>query len=328
MSSPVLSIVIPTYQEEQGLRPALERISGAVESLDMSCELLVVDDGSADRTWDMLKALCSHMPQLKALRLSRNFGKEYALCAGLEAARGDAVLLMDADLQHPPELIPDMVRMWRQEGYDVVDGVKRNRGSEPQLSRWFANSFYWLMGRISGYHFEGASDFKLLDRKVVEAWKMMPERNVFFRGMSAWLGFRHTTLSFDVAKRTTGKSSWSQVKLASLAVTGLVSFSSLPLRLVTVLGTIFFIAAIVLGIQTLYMKFAGIAVSGFTTVILLLLIAGSAVMISLGIIGEYIGRIYDEIKGRPRYVIADRAGWEKGEKDSGAPAKRGRRKKL
>lgn len=310
MSNPVLSIVIPAYQEEQGLQPALEHISGVTESLGMPYELVVVDDGSTDQTWDKLKALSSRLPQIKALRLSRNFGKELALCAGLEAAMGDAVLILDADLQHPPELIPDMVQMWQQEGYEVVEGVKRDRGKEPRLFKWLANSFYWLMGQTSGYHFEGASDFKLLDRKVVEAWKSMPERNVFFRGMSTWLGFRRAHLSFDVAERTSGKSSWSQVKLISLALTGLVSFSSLPLRLVTMLGMIFLIAAVLLGMQTLYMKFAGIAVSGFTTVILLQLIIGSAIMISLGIIGEYIGRIYNEIKGRPRYVIADRMGWK------------------
>jgi len=312
MSLPTLSIVIPAYQEEQGLKAALSRIAGIVDALDISYEMLVVDDGSSDRTWDVLTSLTRQLPTLRALRLSRNFGKEYALCAGLEAASGKAVLIMDADLQHPPDLIPDMVRLWREEGYEVVEGVKRNRGRESRISRWFAALFYWLMGKISGYRLEGASDYRLLDRKVVEAWKQMPERNVFFRGMSTWLGFRRTSIPFDVAERHAGESTWTRLKLLSLAITGLISFSSLPLRLVTLLGILFLAAAVLLGMQTLYMKVAGHAVSGFTTVILLQLMIGSVVMVSLGIIGEYIGRIYDEIKGRPRYVISERVGWDEG----------------
>ncbi len=324
MSNPTLSIVIPAYQEEQGLQAALLHIAKVADALGTPYEMLVVDDGSSDRTWDVLSSLASRLPQLRALRLSRNFGKEYALCAGLEAASGDAVLILDADLQHPPELIPDMVRLWQEEGYDVVEGVKRDRGRETRLSRWLATLFYWLMGKVSGQRLEGASDYRLLDRRVIEAWKQMPERNVFFRGMSTWLGFRRTTIAFDVAERHTGESSWTRLKLLSLAVTGLVAFSSLPLRIVTLLGVVFLVAAVLLGIQTLYMKFAGMAVSGFTTVILLQLIIGSVIMVSLGIIGEYIGRIYDEIKGRPRYVIAERVGWDKAAKGGRRPGRRAR----
>ncbi len=312
MKQPLLSIILPAYQEAAGIRRALDAIRKAAESTGTGYEIIVIDDGSTDGTWRVLAELAADMPVLRALRLSRNFGKEYALCAGLEAASGKAVLIMDADLQHPPDLIPEMVRLWRDEGYEIVEGVKRDRGLEPRTSKWSARLFYWLMGKVSGYRLEGASDYRLLDRKVVEAWKQMPERNVFFRGMSTWLGFRRTSIPFDVAERHAGESSWTRLKLLSLAVTGLISFSSLPLRLVTLLGLVFLIAAVLLGLQTLYVKFSGAAVSGFTTVILLQLMIGSVVMVSLGIIGEYIGRIYDEIKGRPRYVITERVGWDEG----------------
>ena len=212
---------------------------------------------------------------------------------------------MDADLQHPPELIPEMVRLWKEEGYEVVEGVKALRGQESLVNKAGAGLFYYILSKFSGFDIKQASDFKLLDKKVVHAWQSMNERNTFFRGMSAWVGFNRISIPFNIKNRTGGASKWSLFKLFKLAINAITSFSSLPLHIVTFMGLIFLLGSLILGIQTLYMKLKGIAYSGFTTVILLLLIIGSTLMISLGIIGTYIAKIYEEVKGRPRYIVAE-----------------------
>ena len=252
-----------------------------------------------------LKMLSEEIPCIKALRLSRNFGKEAALCAGLEAVEGDACIIMDADLQHPPTLIPEMIRLWKDDGYEVVEGVKALRGNESMINKVGANLFYQTLSKLSGFNMQQASDFKLLDKKVILAWRSMNERGTFFRGMSAWVGYNRISIPFNVGIRTKGVSKWSLFNLFNLAVKAITSFSSFPLQLVTFMGVFFLVGALVLGIQTLYMKLTGIALSGFTTVILLLLIIGSCLMISLGVIGTYIARIYEEVKCRPRYIVAD-----------------------
>ncbi len=309
MKKNYLSIVIPAYQEAGGLNKALENIVAVARSIQVHFEIVVIDDGSTDNTWDILLKLSHNISELKALRLSRNFGKEYAMCAGLDAAKGDAAIVIDADLQHPPTLITEMVRLWR-EGFDVVEAKKHHRGNESISSRLFAKAFYWIIERMSGYRFAEMSDYKLLDRKVVDAWKQMGETGVFFRGMSAWTGFRRTVIPFDVSDRLSGSSKWSRVKLFSLAITALVSFSSHSLKLIPVLGLIFFVAALGLGIETIYLRMAGIAVSGFTTVILLQLIIGSIVLICMSIMSEYISRIFDEVKQRPRYIVMEQLGFD------------------
>ncbi|MBW7454897.1 glycosyltransferase, partial [Paenibacillus sepulcri] len=217
-----------------------------------------------------------------------------------------AVIVMDGDLQHPPELIPQMVRLWREEGFEVIECVKENRGEEAAGKKLGAQVFYGLLSYLSGYKLQGASDFKLLDAKVVESWREMPERVTFFRGMTAWLGYKRTTISFSVPAREEGASRWNLFNLIKLAVQAIVSFSTIPLRLVSIIGALFLVGSIALGINTLVQKLQGTAVTGFTTVILLLLLIGSFLMISLGIIGEYIAAIYHEVKGRPRYLIADK----------------------
>jgi dolichol-phosphate mannosyltransferase len=239
------------------------------------------------------------------VRLSRNFGKELALCAGLERARGDAVIVMDGDGQHPPGLLPEMVQRWRTTHADVVEAVKVKRGRETLSGKLSALLFYIILNKLSGFDLKGASDFKLMNRKAINAWLAMQERNVFFRGMTVWMGFTTVRIPFEVAPRSAGKSNWSYLKRVRLAITGLTAFSSFPLQLVTLAGGLFFIFAVVLGAQTLYLKLLGRAVSGFATVILLELIIGSSLMISLGIVGEYLARIYEEVKGRPRYFVAD-----------------------
>jgi glycosyltransferase involved in cell wall biosynthesis len=242
---------------------------------------------------------------LRAMRLSRNFGKELALCAGLERARGEAIVVMDGDGQHPPSLLPTMIEKWRTCGADIVQAVKVKRGRESATSKAGAFLFYVILNKLSGFELKGASDFKLINRKVLDTWLAMRERNVFFRGMTAWMGFNAAQIPFEVPARRTGKSHWSYLTRAKLALIGITAFSSFPLHFVTFAGVIFFIFAVGLGIQTLYLKLAGRAFTGFATVILLELIIGSLLMISLGIIGEYLARIYEEVKGRPRYIVSE-----------------------
>jgi glycosyltransferase involved in cell wall biosynthesis len=238
------------------------------------------------------------------LRLSRNFGKELALCAGLERARGDAVIVMDGDGQHPPELLPEMVRLWQTSGVDIVEAVKSKRGQESFSQRFGAFLFYVFLSKLAGVNLKGTSDFKLMSRRALDAWLQMEERNVFFRGMTAWLGFARVQVPFEVPVRAAGETGWSFPTRFKLALTGLSAFSWLPLQFVTLAGLVFFVFSVLFGIYTLILQLTGRSVSGFATVILLLLIIGSLLMLSLGIIGEYLARIYEEVKRRPRYVIA------------------------
>ena len=301
----MLSIVIPLYREGMHLVATLKETLASLDTLDMAYELILVDDGSPDNTWGVIADQSQRFPAIKGIRLSRNFGKEAALAAGLEQATGDAIVVMDGDLQHPPTLIHTMVQQWK-DGAEVVEAVKQHRGTESPYSKIRAKIFYAMFTRFAGYDLRGASDFKLMDRRVLDAWRRMGERNLFFRGMNAWLGFRRVQIPFDVPDRTGGESNWSVLQLGRLAMTAVTSFSSAPLQLITFTGAGFAVFAIVLGTQTLYQKIAGHAVDGFTTVILLLLVIGGAIMLGLGIIGTYIARIYEEVKGRPRYIVAER----------------------
>lgn len=300
----MLTVVIPVYNEEKQIEKTVSVITGTLKQITNQYQLVVVDDGSGDQTWQVLKSLADTIPGLEAIRFSRNFGKEAAIMAGLSRARGDACIVMDADLQHPPELIPEMFRLW-EKGFELVEAVKEDRGKESSFSRLGASLFYKIMHRLSGFNLENASDFKLLDKKVVQALLQMPEKETFFRGLSAWVGYSRTEVYFRVPERETGKSRWSPLKLIRLAFGAFTSFSSLPLQFVTFIGVLFLIGSVVLGIQTLVMKLRGLAIGGFTTVILLLLIIGSCLMISLGMIGMYIARIYNEVKARPRFIVSE-----------------------
>lgn len=301
--SPLISVVIPLYNEGANLPAFLSDVKAALDKTGFPFELILIDDGSPDNTWKVVSDEAGTLPAIRAVRLSRNFGKELAVCAGLERARGDAIVLMDGDGQHPPALLPDMLRLWQTTGADIVEAVKIKRGPESLSGKFGALLFYIILNKLSGFDLKGASDFKLMNRKATNAWLELQERNVFFRGMTAWLGFTTVRIPFEVARRSAGKSSWSYLKRLRLAVTGLTAFSSFPLQLVTLAGALFFVFALLLGAQTLYLKLAGRAVSGFATVILLELIIGSSLMISLGIVGEYLARVYEEVKGRPRYVV-------------------------
>ena len=303
---PTLSVVLPAYREADHIGDSLRAIRDRLMAIGESFELVVVDDGSPDGTWAALQRLAPEMPELRAVSLARNFGKEGAIRAGLEVARGEAVVLMDGDLQHPPELIAEMFRLWRHEGFQVVNAVKAERGNEGPFARLCAKAFYSLFECLADVELAGASDFKLLDRRVVDIVCELPERNIFFRGIIPWVGFRQTAIPFRVCDRAGGESKWSLTRRAYLAVNAIVSFSALPLQFVTALGAIFLLFAVVLAGQTLYVKLSGGAVEGFTTVILVLAFMGSILMLSLGIIGQYLAKIYQELKRRPRYLIRER----------------------
>ena len=309
----MLSVILPSYNEEKMIAVATKRMAGVLGGAGIDYELLFVDDGSKDGTWQEIQRCAQEDPHVVGVHFSRNFGKESAMFAGLETAKGDCVVVLDCDLQHPPEKIIEMYRLW-EEGYEVVEGIKEDRGEESGLHRFAANSFYGIISRATGMDMASSSDFKLLDRKVVDTLNSLPERNVFFRALSFWVGYKKAEVSYRVQERTEGESKWSTKSLIKYAITNITSFSSVPLHMVTVMGLITLVVAVVFGVISLVQKIMGIAQPGFTTVILLLLLIGSFLMISLGIIGYYLARIYDEIKGRPRYIISRICGREGEEK--------------
>lgn len=305
----MLSVILPSYNEEKMIAKATARMAEILQPEKIDYELLFIDDGSRDNTWAQINEAAEKDSHVVGVHFSRNFGKEAAMFAGLEQARGDCCVVIDCDLQHPPEKIVEMYRLWEQ-GYEVVEGIKEDRGEESGLHKFAANSFYGLISKATGMDMSSSSDFKLLDRKVVDTLNSLPERNVFFRALSFWVGYKKTSVSYCVQERTEGVSKWSTKSLIKYALTNISSFSSAPLHIVTVLGFIMLAVAFVLGIIALVQKISGVALGGFTTVILLLLFSASVIMISLGIIGYYIARIYDEIKGRPRYIISRICGRE------------------
>ena len=298
----MLSVVMPIYNETQ-IAVGVERTIGVLEKANIPYELILVDDGSTNNAWNEMTDLAAKHETITAIALSRNFGKESALCAGLDAVRGGCCVCIDSDMQHPPEIIPEMYRLWRDEGYEVVEGVKKARIKENPIYRFCAKSFYGILKKISGIDLQNASDFRLLDKLALEAWRSMPEKETFFRGMSSWIGFRRTQVYFDVAEREIGTSRWSTKALVRLAVNAITSYSSVPLYFATMFGVLFLIFFVIMFVQTLYMKLRGYAQSGFTTVIILQLIIGSVIMINIGIIGIYIKKIYEEAKNRPRYIV-------------------------
>lgn len=301
----LLSVVIPSYNEEKNIPLAVSRLGAVLTEAGIDYELIFVDDGSKDRTYELVCEEARKNPAVRGVSFSRNFGKEAAIFAGLREAKGDACVVTDCDMQFPPEVIPQMVEKWQQ-GFEVIEGKKATRGKEKATHGLFARLFYKLIGSAVGMDMQSSSDFKLLDRKVVDALNALTERDTFFRALSFWAGFRTTTVEFDVAERANGQSKWSVKGLIRYAINNLTSFTTAPLRLVTVLGGFLLICTLVLGVQTLVRFFMGEAMEGFTTVILLLLLIGGSIMVSLGIIGHYIARIYDEVKNRPRYIVARR----------------------
>ena len=299
----VLSIVLPAYNEEQNIANTVKVLSEILEQNKIDYELVFISDGSRDGTYAEIVKAAAENPRVKGAEFSRNFGKEAGIFAGLELASGDAVIVMDCDLQHPPQLIPQMWKLW-QNGVEVVEGVKSDRGKESLGYKLSAGLFYRIMSKLIKIDMSASSDFKLLDRKVVDVLLGLPERNTFFRALSFWAGFRTESLPYEVQERQFGKSKWSFWSLMKYAISNVTSFSTLPLQLVTVMGMISILFSVVLAIQTLVRFLMGNSLGGFTTVILLILIIGGFLMLSLGIIGHYIARIYEEVKGRPKYIIS------------------------
>lgn len=299
----LVSLVLPSFNEEASIPRAADTITAILTQAGIDHELIFVDDGSRDRTWSAIQEQAARHPQVRGVRFSRNFGKEAAIFAGLAQAKGDCTVVLDCDLQHPPEKVVDMYRLWQQ-GYQVVEGVKLSRGKESPLHTFAARSFYSIISRATGIDMSRASDFKLLDRRAVDTLLAMREKNAFFRALSSWIGFSTTQVEFEVQPRLEGESKWSIRSLVRYAMTNIAAFST-ALQLVTLLGIVVFLCSVVLGIHSLWQKFTGHALEGFTTVILLQLIIGSILMICLGIIGYYIAKIYEEIKDRPRYIVSD-----------------------
>lgn len=300
---PLLSIVLPAYNEETNIANTAKVLSGLLEEKGIEYELIFISDGSRDGTFAEIVKASRENSRIKGAEFSRNFGKEAGIFAGLELASGDAVIVMDCDLQHPPQVIPQMWELWKS-GVEVVEGVKTSRGKESLGHKLSAGIFYKVMSGLIRMDMNASSDFKLLDRKVVDVLLDLPERNTFFRALSFWAGFRTEAVQYEVQERQFGESKWSFWSLMKYAVTNATSFSTLPLQMVTVVGIVFILFSTVLALQTLARFLTGTAVEGFTTVILLLLIIGGLLMLSLGVIGHYIARIYEEVKGRPKYIIS------------------------
>ena len=301
----LLSVVLPAYNEQGSVPRAAQVICGLLAQAGIDHEIVFIDDGSKDNTWAVIQEQTVPFPQVRGVRFSRNFGKEAAIFAGLAQAEGDCVVVLDCDLQHPPEKIVEMYRLWQQ-GYQVVEGVKTSRGKENPLHTLAAKTFYSAISGATGIDMSRASDFKLLDRRAVDTLLAMREKNAFFRALSSWIGFKTTQVEFEVQPRLEGESKWSIRSLVKYAITNIAAFSSAPLHLVTILGVAVFLCSVVLGLWSLWQKLSGQALEGFTTVILLQLLIGSILMICLGIIGYYLAKIYDEIKDRPRYIVAER----------------------
>jgi glycosyltransferase involved in cell wall biosynthesis len=304
----LISIVMPCYNESEGVSRLVGILRETLSRVDARFEVILVDDGSRDETWQAIEREAADWPAVRGLRLSRNFGKERALCAGLDASHGDAVVTIDADLQHPPSLIPEMIRRWRETDAKVVQAVKAQRGKESPVTRVGSYVFYRLMMYLAGLDLRGATDFKLLDRSVVEAWKQLPERSPFYRGMVAWLGFPSVQIPFDVEDRACGRTRWSLWGLCRLAVHAIGAFSLGMLRVSVLIGAVFGVFALVLAAQSIYRKLTGSAAEGFTTVIILQLIVGAFILFAIGVNGDYIARIYRQTRQWPRYLISDRIG--------------------
>ena len=299
----LLSVVIPAYNEELMVGKTCRVLHDILTKAGIRYELVLVNDGSKDRTWEEIQAAGKKDQHILGVHFSRNFGKESAVFAGMAQATGDVVAVMDCDLQHPPEALLEMYHKW-EDGYQVIEGVKKSRGKESFLHKESAGFFYGIMSKATGVNMQNASDFKMLDRKAVDSILSMPERNMFFRATSTWVVYKTTSVEFEVQEREAGVSKWSPWALIKYAFTNIVAFTTFPLQFVTITGVLCFVCSLILMIYSLVQYFAGSAVEGYTTLLMVLLLVGSAMMISLGIIGYYIAKIYEEVKRRPRYIIS------------------------
>ncbi|MGI6003581.1 MAG: glycosyltransferase [Lachnospiraceae bacterium] len=299
----LLSVVLPSFNEDEILPETARILRRVLTQAEIPYELIFVDDGSGDRTWEEITQLHEEDPHVHGLHFSRNFGKEAAICAGLAAAKGNCAAVMDCDLQHPPETLVEMYRKW-QEGFEVVEGVKRSRGTESSAHKWSVGIFYRIMSKVTKTDMSHASDFKLLDRKAVDVLLEMSEQDPFFRAQSSWIGFKTAQVEFDVQKRAAGQSKWNMPALIRYALSNIAGYSSMPMQIVTVIGFLFLLISAVTAIVFLCRLIIGAPVTALAGAVLLMMLIGSILMIALGIVGYYLSRIYREVQGRPKYIIS------------------------
>jgi glycosyltransferase involved in cell wall biosynthesis len=301
-----LSIILPCYKEAANLPAMLAALKRELDKIPGDKEIIAIDDGSPDDTWKVLTTLKEQYRDLHIVRFARNFGKEAALTCGLRMAGGDVAVTMDADLQHPPEIIPEMLEKWRQ-GARVVYALRRGRETDGPLRKVLSKSFYFIFRHITELDMpQGAGDFRLLDRKAIDAVNLLPEKNRFMKGLMTWVGFTPAYVHFDVPERAGGESSFSMKKLFRLALDAITAFSTVPLRIWSLIGVLVSLSAffyfIYLVARTLIF---GVDTPGFPTIMCMMLFLGGVQLISLGVIGEYVGRIFNEVKNRPVYIVAD-----------------------
>lgn len=305
-----ISCIVPVFNEDEVVVSFIEALQKTLKQLTNTFEIIVVDDGSRDRT---LEKVCG-LPKdyhVKVLGLSRNFGKEVALTAGIEHSSGDVVILMDADFQHPLDMIPVFLEQWA-EGYDMVYGVRTDRESESYIKRQFANLFYWIMQKITKIDMpNNAGDFRLMDRKIIQALSTFPERTRFMKGLYAWVGYKTAAVPFHVQERAAGKSSWRFTKLTELAITGITSFSDVPLRVWGLIGFVISLLSLVYAIYIITVTLLfGADLPGFPTLVVAIMFFGGIQLLSIGILGEYIARIFTEVKQRPKYLLQIKEGFD------------------
>ena len=306
----MLSVVIPAFNEQEMVPAAAGQIDGILSRAGIPHELIFIDDGSRDATWAEIRAESEHRDTVRGVHFSRNFRKEAAIFAGLQAADGDCVAVIDCDLQHPPEKLVEMYRLWEQ-GVEVVEGVKTDRGEESLAHRVAAKPFYRLISEATHIDMTRASDFKLLDRKAVNVLLSMREKRAFFRALSSWIGFRTAEVPYEVRERAAGESKWSTWLLIKYALSNITAFTSLPLHLITGCGAASFLAALIVGIVSIVRLAMGRVVTGLTGAVILLLFLSGLIMVGLGIIGYYLGNIYMEIQDRPRFIVSETCGVRK-----------------
>jgi glycosyltransferase involved in cell wall biosynthesis len=307
----LLSIIVPMHDEAEVLGAFFERIDTATKDLGVAIEIICVDDGSRDATLTGLVARAAADPRVKVIALARNFGKEAALTAGIEAAQGDMVAPIDADLQDPPELLTDFLTRW-EEGYDVVYGARADRSSDTAMKRTTAQLFYRIFNRVSDLDIpESAGDFRLMDREVVETLKRLPERNRFMKGLFAWVGYRQIGVPYVRPERAAGTTSMGYLRLWRFALDGITSFSTAPLRVWSVIGFVSAIGAVALAIALIVrVLIVGREVPGYASLMTVVLFGFAIQMMAFGVLGEYVGRLYQEVKGRPIYVVRARVGFD------------------
>ncbi len=320
---PIYSFVVPVYNEEECLPELYRRICTLMDQLDASCELVLINDGSRDRTLPLLRDLQQHDPRVCYLSFARNFGHQIAVTAGLNFARGQVVIIMDADLQDPPELVPAMIDQWRQ-GYQVVYAQRTRREKERWFKRLTAYVFYRVLKRLADVDIPvDTGDFCLMDRRVVDVLNSIPERNRYLRGLRSWIGFRQTVVKFERSPRYAGDVKYSFYKSLALAINGLVSFSKVPLQISTYIGLLAGVISLIMAVLVIYWRIVtpGSPLTGLAIVMSTIFFLGSVQLVTIGILGEYIGRIYEEVKGRPLYTLAEVGGFSQSDANANETAR-------